>query len=209
MWACDSSLKLLYAGLWFLSSTLQRGLVMLSLLILRGSPDIAFSFRAYEFKKLLSVRPHKVLNLFISWFFRYLNIHFKTASMKALTNYGDAHWNPIQRAFSGFQYAGYECENHFSKLLMRLKVYSLSCPAIWNPPVALCSGFKKPDSQNTSGFLKPACLLTVTARSVNWNTDSRTAFGKLSAISKCFHRSCLNINFWTSPELLSKRMLKP
>jgi hypothetical protein len=32
-----------------------------------------------------------------------LNIHFKTASMKTLTNYADPYWNPVKRAFSGFQ----------------------------------------------------------------------------------------------------------
>jgi hypothetical protein len=115
------------------------------------------------------------------------NIHFKTASMKTLTYY----WDPLQRAFSGFQKADYEWENPFGNPLMRLKVYSLSCPAYWNLPVALQSGFWKPDSQNTSSFLKPASVLT--ARSGSRNIDSGTAFGKVSTISKCFHRSSITL----------------
>jgi hypothetical protein len=35
----------------------------------------------------------------------------------------------IQSSFSGFLQASYECENPFGKPLVRLKVYSLSCPA--------------------------------------------------------------------------------
>jgi hypothetical protein len=45
--------------------------------------------------------------------------------MKILTNYA----------------AGYECENPFSKPLVRTKVYYPSCPAHLNPLVALQSGF--------------------------------------------------------------------
>ncbi len=38
-----------------------------------------------------------------------------------LTNYADPYWNPVKRAFTGFQLAGYECENPFSEPLVRQK----------------------------------------------------------------------------------------
>jgi hypothetical protein len=88
----------------------------------------------------------------------------------------------------------------FSKPVMNVKtllVSCRSCSAYWNPPVTLWIGFQKSDSQITSGFLKPACVLS--ARSVSRNIDSGTAFVKVSTISKgtckCFHRSSLNIIF--------------
>jgi hypothetical protein len=51
------------------------------------SQDIAFYFRVYKFKSVLSVRPLMVFKFIL--LFRYLNIHFKTASMQTLTNYVD------------------------------------------------------------------------------------------------------------------------
>jgi hypothetical protein len=57
---------------------------------------------------------------------------------------------------------------------------------VLNLPVAFQNGFPKPDSQYTSGFVKPASVLT--ARSVNWNIDSGMAFGKVCRISKCFFK---------------------
>ncbi len=48
-------------------------------------------FRVYVLKSVLTVRPPIVLILFISKFFRYLNIDVITASMKTLTNYVDTY----------------------------------------------------------------------------------------------------------------------
>ncbi len=91
---------------------------------------------------------------------------------------------------------------------MRIYVYSGSCPAYWNPPVDSHSGFRKPDSQYTSGLLeKPASALT--AKSVIWNKNSGPVFSKVWTISNCFHRSSLNINFCISQELWSKKNVKP
>ena len=80
-----------------------------------------------------------------------------------------------------------------------------------------------------SGFLKPASSpmkrlsetrftehtrLTETRRcksswskqtSVSWNINSRTAFGKICRIRKCFHRSSFKIKIWISGELRSKK----
>ncbi len=90
---------------------------------------------------------------------------------------------------------------------MRMNLYSGSCPAYWNPPVDSRSSFRKPDSQYTSGLLeKPASALT--AKSVSRKKNSGTAFSKVCTISNCFHRSSLNINFWISQELWSKKNVK-
>ncbi len=123
-----------------------------------------------------------------------------------LTNYAVPYWNLGKRAFTGFQYAGYECENPFSKPLVRTKIYLLSCPAYWNPPIALRSGFQKPNSKYTSGFLKPASVPTV--KSVSRSRDFGTAFSKVCIISKVSHRSSLGINFWISQELWNKKNVK-
>jgi hypothetical protein len=53
------------------------------------SPDIAFYFRVYQFNSVPDVRLLMVFKMSISHFFMYLNIHFKTASMKKITNYAD------------------------------------------------------------------------------------------------------------------------
>jgi hypothetical protein len=79
--------------------------------------------------------------------------------MKTLTYYAESYWNLIQRAYTGFQWAGYECETLFGKPLMRMNRYSQWCPAYWNPPEDLRDGFRKPDSQYTSGLLKNPLVL--------------------------------------------------
>jgi hypothetical protein len=68
------------------------------------SPDNAFYFRFCKIKSVLPVRQLIVFNscYFLVLYSIYENIHFKTASMKTLTNYADPYWKPIQRAFTGF-----------------------------------------------------------------------------------------------------------
>jgi hypothetical protein len=51
----------------------------------------------------------------------------------------------------------------------------------------LQSSFRKPDLLKTSGYLKPARVLT--AKSVSQNIDSGMAFGKICMVNKCFYRS--------------------
>jgi hypothetical protein len=80
------------------------------------------------------------------------------------------------------------------------------------------SGLLKPTSRLTKRLLetrftvhkqlttKPASVLT--AKSVSRNKDSGTAFSKVCTISKGFHISSLNINFWISQELRSKKNVK-
>ncbi len=63
-------------------------------------------------------------------------------------------------------------------------------------------------SQYTSGLLKKTRQCSAD-KSVSRNKDSGPAFNKVCTISKCFHRSSLNRNFWISQKLRSKNMLKP
>ncbi len=66
-------------------------------------PDIAFHFRVYKFKSVLSVRPLMVFK-FVYFVVLYIFIYtyIKTASMKILTNYEGPYGNPMKRAFTRF-----------------------------------------------------------------------------------------------------------
>ncbi len=108
----------------------------------------------------------------------------------------------------------------FSKPVMNVKTLLVSCWWGWTyihcyvQLTEICqykylrSGFQKPDSQYTSSLLKKTrqCSYSNVSKP---EQHSGTAFGKICSINKCFHRSCLNINFWIYQELLNKKMLKP
>jgi hypothetical protein len=175
-------------------------------LLLKGivSPDIAFYPRVYKFQSVLFVRPLIVFKLiyFVVFKHAFYNCFYEKTYYLCRSllkpKKESLYWVSVSRLWMW---------KPFRKHLMRMKVYSLSCPAYRNLPVDLRSGFRKPDSHYTSGFLKPASVLT--AKSVSRNSDSEMAFSKVCTIRKCFHRSSLNINFWISQELWSKKMLKP
>ncbi len=81
----------------FVSNIQQvTGLVLfISQCLIYASPVIAFNYsRQLPVFKFIC---------FVQQFFRYLTLHSKTASIKAVTNYADPQQNPIKRTFTRFQ----------------------------------------------------------------------------------------------------------
>jgi hypothetical protein len=89
---------------------------------------------------------------------------------------------------------------------MRRKAFSVMSGYQLKPSICLAKPFRKPDTQYTSGFLKPAGILK--PKSVRWNIDTGTAFGEIRLISKRFHRISLYI-FYEISEMLRIKMYKP